>query len=106
MHTIINNLNIDFSTEDNFTLELSDAISINELYYEIEHNKDDAGTIMFMDVVDGKEKFISLTLDKSGKKQSLLNPPNIFKTENFEVEKIVFNCFRKIQFTFSLKKII
>lgn len=62
------------------------------------------GAALFIDVLDGKEKFISLIFDNTGIIHAPLNPSNYFKTENFEVEKLIFNCYRKIEFNFSLKK--
>jgi hypothetical protein len=42
--------------------------------------------------------------DNTGIINSPLNPSNFFETENFDVEKLLFNCYRKIEFNFSLKK--
>lgn len=86
------------------TVLIPNHIQLNDLYYEIEFDPKFTGAALFIDVLDGKEKFISLIFDNTGIIHAPLNPSNYFKTENFEVEKLIFNCYRKIEFNFSLKK--
>jgi hypothetical protein len=103
MEIIFNKIVIDLITQDNVVLNLPTPISIDELYYEIEYNPEYSGISLFIDVIDGEEKLITLILNESGFSKSILNPNNLFKTENFKVEKIIFDCFRKLEFVFTLK---
>jgi hypothetical protein len=104
MKTIIDNLKIDLINQEKVTVLIPNHIQLNDLYYEIEFDPKFTGAALFIDVLDGKEKFISLIFDNTGIIHAPLNPSNYFKTENFEVEKLIFNCYRKIEFNFSLKK--
>ena len=104
MKTIIDNLKIDLINQEKVTVLIPNHIQLNDLYYEIEFDPKFTGAALFIDVLDGKEKFISLIFDNTGIIHAQLNPSNYFKTENFEVEKLIFNCYRKIEFNFSLKK--
>ncbi len=104
MKTIIDNLKIDLINQEKVTVLIPNHIQLNDLYYEIEFDPKFTGSALFIDVLDGKEKFISLIFDNTGIIHAPLNPSNYFKTENFEVEKLIFNCYRKIEFNFSLKK--
>jgi hypothetical protein len=104
MKTIIDNLKIDLINQEKVAVLLPNPIQLNDLFYEIEFDPKFTGAALFIDVLDGKEKFISLILDNTGVINAPLNPSNYFKTEYFEVEKLIFNCYRKIEFNFSLKK--
>ena len=104
MKTIIDNVKIDLINQEKVTVLIPNHIQLNDLYYEIEFDPKFTGAALFIDVLDGKEKFISLIFDNTGIIHAPLNPSNYFKTENFEVEKLIFNCYRKIEFNFSLKK--
>lgn len=104
MKTIIDNVKIDLINQEKVTVLIPNHIQLNDLYYEIEFDPKFTGAALFIDVLDGKEKFISLIFDNTGIIHAPLNPSNFFKTENFEVEKLIFNCYRKIEFNFSLKK--
>lgn len=102
MKTIFNHIVIDLITQDSVTLILPNKISINELHYKMQYKPEYSGIVLFLDVVDGKEKLIMLTLNEKGITKLPLNQDNIFKSVNFKVEKIIFNCFRKIEFSFTL----
>jgi hypothetical protein len=104
MITILNKIAIDLITQDVVLVNLPSEININELHYKLEYDPKYSGVPLFIDVVDGKEKSIALTLNESGVTKSPLNPNNLFKTENFKVEKIIFNCFRKIELYFTLER--
>ena len=104
MKTIIDNLKIDLINQEKVTVLIPNHIQLNDLYYEIEFDPKFTGAALFIDVLYGKEKFISLIFDNTGIIHAPLNPSNYFKTENFEAEKLIFNCYRKIEFNFSLKK--
>lgn len=104
MVTIINKIAIDLITQEIFTVIMPFEININELHYKIEYDPEFNGVPLFLDVVDGKEKSILIMLNETGVTKSALNPTNLFKTENFKVEKIVFNCFRKIKLSFTLER--
>ncbi len=104
MVTILNKIAIDLITQDVVTVTLPCEINIDELHYKIEYDPEYSGVPLFLDVVDGKEKSIALTLNESGVNKSPLNPNNLLKTENFKVEKIIFNCFRKIELYFTLER--
>lgn len=102
MHFIFNKVDIDLSNKEEYTLELPSKVEINKLYYKIEHDPSYEKITLFMDVLDGKEKLIQLTLNDSGIKESGLNTPGLFKSENFGVEKIKLICYRELRLTFSL----
>lgn len=104
METIIKKMKIDLISQDSVSVPIPGLININELYYEIQYNPKFDGVTLFLDVVDGKEKALMLLLNNKGLNQSSLNPENIYKEENFKVEKIIFQCFRKVELTFTLKR--
>jgi hypothetical protein len=104
MVTIINKIAIDLITIDTVTVTLPYEININELHYKIEYNPEYSGVPLFLNVVDGKEKSILIMLNDTGINKSALNPNNLFKTENFKVEKIIFNCYRNIELSFTLER--
>ena len=104
MKIIFNKIKIDLITQDNFIINLPSPVNINELFYEIEYSSEYKDTTLFIDVIDGVEKLITLTLNDTGTSKSALNPNNLFKTENFKVEKIIFDCFKKLEFVFTLKQ--
>lgn len=97
-------MKIDLVSQDSVTVPIPGLININELNYEIQYNPKYEGVSLFMDVVDGKEKALMVVLNSQGLNQASLNPDNIFKEENFRVEKIIFQCFRKIELNFTLKR--
>lgn len=104
METIIDKITIDLITQESIIVILPSKIDINELHYKIEYNPEYDGVALCLDAVNGKEKSIMLTLNEKGINSSALNPSNLFKTANFKVEKIIFSCFRKIDFYFTLKR--
>jgi hypothetical protein len=103
MKTIIDNVSINLFNQERTTINLPKNCYIDDLYYEIEFDPKFNGAALFIDVLDGKEKFISIIFDRTGIINKPLNPSNYFKTENFEVEKLIFNCYRKVEFNFTLK---
>ena len=60
MKTIIDNLKIDLINQEKVTVLIPNHIQLNDLYYEIEFDPKFTGAALFIDVLDGKEKFISL----------------------------------------------
>lgn len=104
MKTIIDNVSIDLLKQEKITILMPENCFIDNLHYEIEFDPKYKGAALFIDVLDGKEKFISIIFDRTGIIKNPLNPSNFFETENFEVKKIVFNCYRKVEFNFTLKK--
>ncbi len=95
---------INLVTLDSAMIKMPTKIRINELHYKIEYNPDYNGVTLFIDVIDGQEKSSMIKLNERGMNISSLNPDNLFQTDNFEVEKITFNCFRKIELLFTLKR--
>ncbi|MBA3663250.1 MAG: hypothetical protein H0W61_03455 [Bacteroidetes bacterium] len=104
MFIIFNKASINFTNKEDVTLVLPSKININDLFYKIEHESFPEKITLFMDILDGKEKLIQLTLNGSGIKEDNLNSPGLFQSESFEVEKIKLICFRDIKLLFTLWK--
>jgi hypothetical protein len=104
METIINKITIDLIAQDRATIILPRKININKLHYKIECSAAYNGINLFLDILEGKEKTIMLTLNEKGIHKSPFNFPYLVKTNNFKVDKITFNCFRKIELYFTLQK--
>ncbi|MBI2723196.1 MAG: hypothetical protein HYX39_13565 [Bacteroidetes bacterium] len=104
MYTIFNRIIIDLTDKDDVTLVLPSKININNLYYKIEYESFSEKITLFMEAVDGKGKLFQLSLNGSGIKEDNLNSKGLFRSENFEVEKIKLICYRDIKLYFSLWK--